>query len=332
MSRRYTWENLKNKVRGIIVRNLIGSRWLPFIYRGYWHKLLCPCKRKEGVVQFYSARPNPGAGIGHQMGNWHAGLWHAAQFGLSHAHMPFSTDNWERFLGYGNGEVTVDELKHQGYKVRHLPFFMEDDERMIAVNKEIIASYSGEKVVFVAEQDQRYDLQYGVREEIQKRFYSSPARKEDKLIYQSGHFNIAVHVRRGDIMADLSKPELAMRYLANDYYYKVLSAVIRLLKVNKPVNIYLFSQGKPEDFPEFKEFENLHWCLDMNARQSFLHMVYADLLITSKSSFSYKPALLNKKIKVSPRNFWHGYPDEPDWILCNDDGTFCNTITMIKGQ
>ena len=123
-----------------------------------------------------------------------------------------------------------------------------------------------------------------------------------------------------------------MRYLANDYYYKVLSAVIRLLKVNKPVNIYLFSQGKPEDFPEFKEFENLHWCLDMNARQSFLHMVYADLLITSKSSFSYKHALLNKKIKVSPRNFWHGYPDEPDWILCNDDGTFCNTITMIEGQ
>ena len=43
--------------------------------------------------------------------------------------------------------------------------------------------------------------------------------------------------------------------------------------------------------------------------------------ITSKSSFSYKPALLNKNgIKVCPRNFWHGYPDTKDWIMCDNDG------------
>lgn len=53
----------------------------------------------------------------------------------------------------------------------------------------------------------------------------------------------------------------------------------------------------------------------MNSQDSFLHMVYADCLITSKSSFSYKPALLNKGIKVCPKDFWHGYPNTKDWLL-----------------
>ena len=60
----------------------------------------------------------------------------------------------------------------------------------------------------------------------------------------------------------------------------------------------------------------------MNAQDSFLHLVYADLLITSKSSFSYKPALLNNGIKICPKNFWHGYPKSEKWILCENDGSF----------
>ena len=49
-------------------------------------------------------------------------------------------------------------------------------------------------------------------------------------------------------------------------------------------------------------------------------MVYADCLITSKSSFSYKPALLSDGIKISPINFWHGYPKTSDWLLASDEG------------
>ena len=67
--------------------------------------------------------------------------------------------------------------------------------------------------------------------------------------------------------------------------------------------------------------------MNMNTQESFLHMVYADLLITSKSAFSYKPALGNQGIKVCPRNFWHGYPDSSDWILVENDGTF-NTASL----
>ena len=60
----------------------------------------------------------------------------------------------------------------------------------------------------------------------------------------------------------------------------------------------------------------------MNAQDSFLHMVNADLLITSKSSFSYKPSLLSNGIKVYQKDFWHSYPDKEDWILVENDGIF----------
>jgi len=111
--------------------------------------------------------------------------------------------------------------------------------------------------------------------------------------------------------------------LSNDYFERVLTQVVEHLDAPKPVHIWVFSQGKKDDYPEFAHFPNLHWCRDMGAKESFLHMVRADLLITSKSSFSYKPALLCRGIKICPRNFWHGYPPTPDWVMVENDGTVC---------
>lgn len=295
----------------------------PFLYLSYWHYLL---HKKQLMVDksicYYSARPNPGAGIGHQMANWIAGFWYARQFGLKFAYLPFSTKKWDDFLGFGEGEITVAELKGKGYKIRKLPLFDESNGKEIELNKQIIQSYAGKKIVLIAEQDQFYMAQYGVMDDLKRKFYSAPARNNDSLIYSEAHFNIAIHVRRGDIMSDPSNANLAMRYLSNDYFEKVLKQVVDSIQISKPIHIYFFSQGIPADYPEFLKFPNLHWCLDMNAQDSFLHLVYADLLITSKSSFSYKPALLNNGIKVCPKNFWHGYPNTKDWILCENDGSF----------
>ena len=79
----------------------------------------------------------------------------------------------------------------------------------------------------------------------------------------------------------------------------VLKRVLSALPESKKVTVYLFSQGVIEDFPEFNDF-NLIYCMDVGPVESFLHMVYADILITSKSSFSYKPALISKGIKICP--------------------------------
>ncbi|MCL7764555.1 hypothetical protein MPF19_14120 [Polaribacter sp. Z014] len=295
--------------------------WYPYIYKSSWYRKTNSNKGINGIVQqYFSAIPNSNAGIGHQMANWIAGYWFAQQFNLKFAHIPFSSNKWDSFLGFGYGEIPVQELIKQGYKKVRLPLFDENNVKEVTLIKTIISAYSNKKVIFVCEQDQFYQDQFGVMYGIQQKFYSAPQRKVEKLIYSDQNYNIAIHVRRGDILADPNNPNLKMRFMANDYFETVLKQVIAKSKTEKLIHIYFFSQGRPEDYPEFHSIQNLHWCLDMDPQASFLHMVFADVLITSKSSFSYKPALLNKNIKVVPNNFWHGYPQTQDWVLVDDDG------------
>lgn len=317
-------DSLKDKISRRLwseIRRRLNRKWYLLTYKSYWHYIFNKNNNRSVHDEFYyTAQPNQGAGIGHQIANWIAGYYYAKLFGLKFAHLPFSTNLWDEFLGFGCDETKVKDLTDQGYKLVRLPSFNYENNKEIDLNARIIYSYKKARIVFLASQDQFLkDLQIEIPS-LRKKFFNSPARKNDKIIYNSENFNIAIHVRRGDIMSNLNDPSLLIRYLNNDYYYKVLKQVVRNLNIKKPIFIYFFSQGISDDYPEFKEFHNMNWCLDMNEYESFLHFVYADLLITSKSSFSYKPALINKGIKVCPSNFWHGYPDSKDWILCEDDG------------
>ncbi len=322
-NKKITWPRVKRKTWSVLVHKLNRYSFYPLMYRSYWHALFYNRKGKNIDTLYYTSVPNPGAGIGHQMANWISGFWFAKQFGLKFAHIPFAKKEWDDFLGFGEGEITVSALIEQGYKIRRLPLFYEESPKDVQLQRKIITSYAGLKIVFVTELDQFYHDQYGVMEDIKRKFYSSPARNNDSLVFEKSHFNIAIHVRRGDIMSNRNNKVLTDRILPNKYYYNVLNAVMKMTDSEKNIHIYFFSQGTPEDFPEFNEFENLHWCFDMSAQQSFLHMVYSDMLVISKSSFSYKPALLNRGIIICPKDFWHGYPDNnPKWILCDKTGQF----------
>lgn len=322
-SYRFTFEKMERRLRGGIVNKTRNTFLYPYLYKSYWHSLLfLTSVVSSNERPRYTAIPNPGAGIGHQMANWIAGYWIARQFGVAFAHIPFTNSKWESFLSFGEGEIAVADLLKKGYKKVRLPLFDEDNEAEVALNKKIISSYSNQKVIFIAEQDQFYRDQFGLMGTIKQKFHSAAARKNDQFIFDTTSYNIAIHVRRGDIMIgqDNQNSNLLMRWQGNDYFVKVLENVLKSLETNKPIAIYLFSQGVESDFIEFTQFKNLYFCLDMNAQDSFLHMVFADLLISSKSSFSYKPALLNNGTKVCPADFWHGYPKTKDWVLVDNDG------------
>lgn len=305
-----------------IVKNFRSKSYYPIIYKSYWHLKLQKNLTTQPFKNYFAARPNPGAGIGHQMANWIAGYWFAQQFGLKFAHTPFPNKKWDEFLGFGEGEITVSDLKRKGYKKVLLPLFDENNPKEVGLIKNIINSYEQQKTVFIAEQDQFYGDQFGNIEKLKEKFYHAPARNKDSLIYNKEDFNIAIHVRRGDIVAGLenNNPNLLMRFQSNAYFTQILANTLAILNTEKPIAIYVFSQGVTEDFQEFEQFKNVHYCMDMNVQDSFLHMVYADALITSKSSFSYKPALLNNGIKICPKNFWHGYPIDDNWILADENG------------
>ncbi|WP_430936222.1 hypothetical protein [Saccharicrinis sp. 156] len=315
---------LKRRLRSSVIKTTAGKRVYPLFYMAYWHaRFYRPKSNVEG--NYFSAIPNPGAGIGHQIANWIAGFWYAKQFGLKFAHIPFSSQQWDNVLGFGDNEVLVEDLiRKKGYKKIRLPLFNEDKKCDLNLIRKIVTSYRDQQVVFICEQDQAYRDQFGVQEDIKQKFFMAKERENEKLVFSESDFNIAVHVRRGDIIPqkNVDNPNLQMRWQDNTYFETVLSTIVDNLLINKTINIYLFSQGERSDFAVFEKFKNINYCLDMSAHDSFVHMAYADLLITSKSSFSYKPALLNKGIKVCPINFWHGYPGSKEWILVDEKGGF----------
>lgn len=314
------FEKAYRKLRKIIFIDRYGKS-RKYLYSSYIHMILSLKKNDNDLENLYfAANPNPGAGIGHQMANWIAGYWFAKMFKIKFAHIPFSSKEWEEFLGFGEDEETVENLKKQGYKCVRIPLFIESITDDISMVERIIKSYSGRKIVFLAEQDQFYKEQYGVKDEIQQKFYNAKLRKNQTLLYEKDKFNVAVHIRRGDIVQGESNENLSMRFQDNEYFINALYTALECIKTDKEIHVFVFSQGKEEDYPEFQMIDNIHFCLDMTERDSFLHMVYADAIITSKSSFSYKPALLNRGLKFCPKNFWHGYPDEDEWFLLEENG------------
>lgn len=313
------------RLRELFVLSFRNTLIYPFLYKSYWNYIYIKFT-KQGSTEGYNyltAIPNPGAGIGHQLANWISGYWWSQYFHLRFAHSEFSDTEWELFLGLGESEVNSKTLLSKGYKQVRLPLFNESNSVEMDRIKSIISSYNGKNVLFVCENDQYYKAQYEVIDDFQRGFFGAKARKNDKLIYDNKNFNIAIHIRRGDIKLghDTKNPNLTMRWQNNSYFINVLSNTLKLIQTTKPVFIFIFSQGNEDDFQEFSIFQNKFFCLNMDVRDSFLHMVNADLLITSKSSFSYKPALLNRGIKVCPKNFWHYYPKTSDWILADEDGT-----------
>jgi len=315
----------KRKSWKLLVDNFRYTRIYPFLYKSYWHSIFFKPKKTKHHLNYFTAIPRQDAGIGHQMANWIAGFWYAKQLGLKFVHFPFYPLKWDEFLGFGANEVLLSQIvKKENYVAIKLPKFNEENYKEVTRTKNIIKTYQHKKIIFFAEQDQFYFNQFGNMQELQEKFYAAPIRKKEKLIYNPEYTNIAIHVRRGDIVAWQKKRSNNenLRWQDNDYFVNTLVNALTSLIKNKPYKIYLFSQGEIEDFKEFERFENLNYCLDMNAQDSFLHMVYADILITSKSSFSYKPALLNKGTIISPQKFWHGYPSIERWILTDEEGNF----------
>ena len=315
----------KNKIWSNIVKFSYSYYWYPFIYKTYWKYKFFQNESKENAVQYLSQEINTGAGIGHQMANWISGYQFAKMFKVNFAHSPFSSSKWENFLGFGEDEVLVSQLiKEKGYKKVRLPLFDENSEKHLSLIKNIINAYKGDDIIFICEKDQFYKDQFEASKDLKIKFNNAKHRLNEKLKYSNKCYNIAIHIRRGDISIGQvnGNHNLKMRWQDINYFQNTLDNVIKKLTINRDIAINIFSQGSLEDFNAFRKYKNVTFHLEMNAHNSFLHMVKADLLITSKSSFSYKPAILSNGIKVCPMNFWHGYPKSDDFILVDDNGLF----------
>ena len=319
---------LYRKIHWYIYSKSTLKKCVVHFYPSYRHRNVKP--GSDDISTLYITQiPNEGAGIGHQISNLNSGIHAAEVFGINFAYPGFrGKEDWEQFLGFNQNCKSIEELKKEGYKIRTLPYFHYEENSDKATNdsleltRRIIKSYAGKKIIFNVNLDTFYRNQYEVIPYIKSRFEAAPERKNDKLIYNNNVINIAVHIRRGDINKGQLTGDKALtkRWLDMEYYENIIKKLV--MNFEKPYCIYIFSEGDAKEYRAFEEYGTVKYCFDMSAMDSFLHMVRADYLVLSKSSFSYKPALLSDGIRICPPGFWHGYPDNEKWIVADENGEF----------
>lgn len=121
---------------------------------------------------------------------------------------------------------------------------------------------------------------------------------KNKNVFNNNKINIAVHIRRGDVSDIINKE----RYLPDKYYLNIINIIINKYK-DKQLLFHIYSEGKIEDFEIYKNADTkLH--INEDICKTFIQLVAADILVMSKSSFSYVAALLSDG-EVYYKKFWH---------------------------
>jgi hypothetical protein len=152
---------------------------------------------------------------------------------------------------------------------------------------------------------------------------------------------VAVHVRRGDVR--LLEPD---RLLPNAYYIEVIRNIrrcfegaglahsIEIHSETSNAEFVVSSNGfgvynltgnsvyRPDDdaFDEFKEVEPVLYRFNEETLDSFKNIASADIIVTSKSCFSYLAAILNPKAAVIYHPFFHS--PLSTWLVSQIDGAF----------
>jgi hypothetical protein len=93
----------KNAMRA--VEHYVSDRHTSFMFPR-------PAPRSASSSLFVTSLPNLGAGVGHQFGEWVLGPWVALLFNATYLHTGFygNGKRWNRFLGFGEGEDTVEDF------------------------------------------------------------------------------------------------------------------------------------------------------------------------------------------------------------------------------
>lgn len=115
--------------------------------------------------------------------------------------------------------------------------------------------------------------------------------------FDHAYINVAVHIRRPatfDVRIEGANTP-------HEYYFNCINVINNT--ITSPVLFHIYSQGKQEDYNIYNKF-NVKYHLNEDVFDTFVALTYADILITSASSFSYIAALLSKgEIIYLP--FWH---------------------------
>ena len=289
----------------------------PFYFYFYKSFLISKYLKKKSKIKkknYLTIIPSPGAGIGHQLANYNAAIWFSKKFSLNHAHYDFSLEKWNKYFRFDLTSENSNKVLNKGYKKIKLPRFNEKNLKEVNTIKKILNFYNCQKTIFFLEHNQSYKKQFETQKELKYKFFFIN-RNNQKLIYDKKNFNIAIHVRLGDIL--LNKNIQNKRLLDINYYINAIN-YIKKIRTPKKKMIYIFSNGSSKYYDKLFKFKNIFDIKNLSDLNTFDHFINSNLLVISRSSFSYKAGLISNNIKLAPINFWHDYPKDKKWKIINE--------------
>jgi len=269
-------------------------------------------KRPVQAQECYITCAGKTDGAGAQVQAIFSTMLFAQKFGIVYVHTPFdkiwsdqSSEKWESFFNLGENEVTISEVDQNSLDVVHVNY-------PIFIGFKSNTLYVVEHCHSFVDSNNNAKFYSDITSRLIEKYHIS-SKKNYKSFREAGKVNIALHVRRGDVS---KTGEHSDRYTDNLYYKSLLDSIKSILDDLKiESSIHLYSQGDVEDFHELKGM-GVNYHLDECVLTTFNNLVSSDVIIMSKSTYSYSAALLSKAIVIY-EPFWHK-PLE-DWIVINWD-------------
>ena len=214
---------------------------------------------------------------------------------------------WENFFNLGKGELKIGDNR-------------------LKISREISLSESPLKIrkqtntLFVLRHCHDYvDMfpnKYSrINNKLVEKYYGSSKSGYD-LHYEPNKVNVAVHIRRGDVR---SNNQFWDRFTENSFVVNVISKILEICaSLGEELSLCVYSEGEMEDFKELERL-NPKIFLNLDPFTTFHNLVSADVLVMSKSTFSYTAALLSKGIV-----FYESHILKPldSWIKVNEYAEF----------
>lgn len=212
------------------------------------------------------------------------------------------------------GEIKLIELPP--FEI-HIPSNEQNDELIYKEVDAFIRSHPEPNTAFKISNNRFGDYEYASTRDWFLNAYAK-ARKQHpiSLTFDPNKLNIAIHIRRGDLLPGRQFSDLSSRMLPDAWYLDILNTIIRNTKKN--IAIHVFSEGKDgkyhsesgTPFSWKSYFSNtphvVHEHIDSNFKSTFHHLLNADILIGSKSGMSHLAGMLSNQTKIMPK-MWHSY-------------------------
>jgi len=253
----------------------------------------------------------------------------AMEHGYVYVHTPFvqldhvggQEDYMERFLNLGADEIDIRNITGDFNVLRHKNFDWNSGLGASGCNLIHACTNSGgcmgDKGISHTIGGSMDDLRARYR-----RGEPKPA-----LPFQEGAYNVAVHLRRGDVEHKVASEQELLLTIAR------VRETVAEEAGTRPVQFHVFTQGAPGSLPLMANETDITLHIDSNTVQhgsgtievatalqvAYHSFVMADALIITSSALGYSAAFFSEG-RVFAYN--HPRPRRSDWTMVQDDGNF----------